>query len=95
MGDRAARAHRRQHHRHLCKLGLVGAWIESGFVVELVGAPPGAWGAVYTEGWDRAVKLTGDVAKAAKREINTLWIYPPADRDAAFEMANPDFVIVP
>jgi NADH dehydrogenase len=56
----------------------------------------GAWGAVYTEGWERTVKLTGDVAKAAKREINSLWIYPPAaDRDLAFAMANPDFVIVP
>lgn len=56
----------------------------------------GAWGAVFTEGWERVVKLTRDVAKATKREINTVWIYPPAaDRDAVFAVANPDFVIVP
>lgn len=55
----------------------------------------GAWGAVFTEGWERVVKLTGEVAKATKREINT-GIYPPAaDRDAVFAVANPDFVIVP
>lgn len=56
----------------------------------------GAWGALYTEGWDRNVVLTGEEAKALKREINTKWIYPPApDRDAVFAIANPDFVIVP
>jgi NADH dehydrogenase len=56
----------------------------------------GPWGAVYTEGWDRHVCLQGGEAKALKREINTKWIYPPApDREAAFSVANPDFVIVP
>lgn len=56
----------------------------------------GPWGALFTEGWDRQVKLTREVGKAVKREINTQWIYPPAaDRDAAFAVANPDYVIVP
>ena len=56
----------------------------------------GAWGALYTEGWDRQVRLTRAEGKALKREINGVWIYPPApDRDAVFAVANPDFVIVP
>jgi NADH:ubiquinone reductase (H+-translocating) len=56
----------------------------------------GAWGALYTEGWDRQVKLKREEGKALKRAINTQVIYPPApDRDAAFATANPDHVIVP
>jgi NADH:ubiquinone reductase (H+-translocating) len=56
----------------------------------------GPWGAVYTEGWERQVHMKGAEAKELKRAINTQWIYPPApDRDAAFETANPDHVIVP
>lgn len=56
----------------------------------------GPWGALFTEGWDRQVRLTRETGKAVKREINTQWIYPPAaDRDAAFAVANPDYVIVP
>jgi len=54
----------------------------------------GEWGALFTEGWDRQVKLTRAEAKAVKQEINRIWIYPPADREAAFAVANPDFVIV-
>lgn len=55
----------------------------------------GPWGAIFTEGWDRQVKLTREEGKAVKREINTEWIYPPApDRDAVFAVANPDYVIV-
>lgn len=55
----------------------------------------GAWGALYTEGWDRAVHLTGQEGKNLKRQINTEWIYPPAaDRDVAFALAKPDHVIV-
>lgn len=50
----------------------------------------GAWGAVYTEGWDRQVKLLRGEAKALKTQINTLWIYPPAaDREAAWAAADP------
>lgn len=56
----------------------------------------GPWGALYTEGWDRQVRYTREEGKKIKQEINRLWIYPPApDRDAAFAVANPDYVIVP
>ena len=55
----------------------------------------GPWGAIFTEGWDRQVKLTREVGKATKREINTKWIYPPEpNREAAFALARPDHVIV-
>ena len=37
----------------------------------------GAWGALYTEGWDRQVRTTGKDAKATKQTINRLRIYPP------------------
>ncbi|WP_448108462.1 NAD(P)/FAD-dependent oxidoreductase [Pseudomonas azerbaijanoccidentalis] len=49
----------------------------------------GAWGAVYTEGWDRQVKLTGQEGKELKTQINTVWIYPPADRASAWAAADP------
>lgn len=56
----------------------------------------GEWGALYTEGWDRQVRFTREEGKKIKQEINRIWIYPPAaDRDAAFAVANPDYVIVP
>jgi NADH dehydrogenase len=56
----------------------------------------GPWGALYTEGWDRQVRLTRKEGKDLKREINTKWIYPPAaDQKAVFAIANPDYVIVP
>ncbi len=56
----------------------------------------GAWGALYTEGWDRKVQFVREDAKKIKQEINTVWIYPPAaDRDTVFSIANPDFIIVP
>ncbi|MDH4608986.1 NAD(P)/FAD-dependent oxidoreductase [Pseudomonas sp. BN102] len=50
----------------------------------------GAWGAVFTEGWDRQLKLVKQEAKALKTQINTLWIYPPAaDRATALAAADP------
>lgn len=50
----------------------------------------GAWGAVFTEGWDRQVKLVRQEGKALKTQINTQWIYPPiADRDVALAAADP------
>ncbi|MDD0997043.1 NAD(P)/FAD-dependent oxidoreductase [Pseudomonas sp. TNT2022 ID1044] len=50
----------------------------------------GAWGAVYTEGWDRQVKLIGQEGKELKTQINTVWIYPPvADRAVAWAAADP------
>lgn len=55
----------------------------------------GAWGALYTEGWDKKVCVVRKESKKNKQEINTVWIYPPApDRNTTFALANPDFVIV-
>jgi NADH dehydrogenase len=45
--------------------------------------------AVFTRGWDSQVELTGDKAKAMKREINTQQIYPPRpNRADAFKAAD-------
>lgn len=50
----------------------------------------GQWGAVYTEGWNREVKLTRQEGKSLKTQINTVWIYPPAaNREAAWAAADP------
>ena len=50
----------------------------------------GAWGAVYTEGWDQQVKLTRAEAKELKLSIVSELIYPPkADKAVAFEIADP------
>ncbi|OZY39757.1 FAD-dependent oxidoreductase [Pseudomonas fragi] len=55
----------------------------------------GAWGAVFTEGWDRQVKLVRQEGKALKTQINTQWIYPPiADRDVALAAADPLIPVV-
>ncbi|WP_313485975.1 FAD-dependent oxidoreductase [Pseudescherichia sp.] len=50
----------------------------------------GAWGAVYTEGWDQRVKLTRAEAKKLKMSIVSELIYPPlAERATAFDIADP------
>ena len=50
----------------------------------------GEWGAVYSEGWDRQIKLTHAEGKARKQMINTQWIYPPApNRTDALAAGNP------
>jgi NADH dehydrogenase len=50
----------------------------------------GAAGALFTRRWDRQVEVVGAKAKAIKREINTVWIYPPrADRAVALACAEP------
>jgi NADH dehydrogenase len=41
----------------------------------------GAWGAVYTEGWDRHVVAQQAAAKRTKETINRQRIYPPLSRD--------------
>lgn len=52
----------------------------------------GEWGALYTEGWDRQIKLTGAAGKERKRMINTVWIYPPApNRAEALAAGDPLF----
>jgi NADH dehydrogenase len=49
----------------------------------------GPSGAVFTRGWDSKVEMSGDQAKAMKREINTQWIYPPRpNREDAFKAAD-------
>lgn len=53
----------------------------------------GSSGAIFARGWDPRLEQTGEAAKATKREINTVWIYPPApDREALFAIA-PDQVL--
>lgn len=55
----------------------------------------GAWGAVYTEGWDRQIKFVRKEGKALKTQINTQWIYPPAaDRAIALAAADPLLPVV-
>lgn len=50
----------------------------------------GPWGAVYTEGWDRQVKMSGAEAKALKTKINRELIYPPSgDRETILAAADP------
>lgn len=50
----------------------------------------GPWGAVYTEGWDRQVKMSGAEAKALKIKINSELIYPPTgDRETLLAAADP------
>lgn len=55
----------------------------------------GPWGAVYTEGWNREVKMQGKDAKQLKHQINSEWIYPPqADRAQALAAADPLRIVV-
>jgi NADH:quinone reductase (non-electrogenic) len=87
----------------------LGRFAGHNVAADLLGLPPlpysqpryvtcldlGPWGAVYTEGWERRVKLTGADAKALKRRINTQWIYPPpADRAAALAAAEPKRLVL-
>lgn len=43
----------------------------------------GAWGAVYTVGWDRRLSTSGAPAKATKQTINQQRIYPPRSGERA------------
>ncbi|MCY1532144.1 NADH dehydrogenase-like protein [compost metagenome] len=55
----------------------------------------GAWGAVFTEGWDRQVQMVREEAKPLKQQINSIWIYPPAaDRKVALAAADPLIPVV-
>ncbi|KAJ5288911.1 hypothetical protein N7478_001941 [Penicillium angulare] len=49
----------------------------------------GSWGAVIAGGWEKEVKLTGDLAKKVKCHINQKLIYPPDDIEQALVLANP------
>ena len=55
----------------------------------------GAWGAVFSEGWERKVMFTGAEGKQLKTQINTEWIYPPAAvRASALAAADPLIPVV-
>ncbi|MFC5698921.1 NAD(P)/FAD-dependent oxidoreductase [Pseudomonas sp. GCM10022186] len=55
----------------------------------------GAWGAVFTEGWDRQIRFERQEGKSIKQEINGVWIYPPAaDRATALAAADPMIPVV-
>jgi NADH dehydrogenase len=85
----------------------MGAFAGNNAAAELLGVPTkpyhqeayvtcldlGAAGALFTRGWERKVEMVGDAAKKTKREINTVWIYPPrAERVAALASADPERV---
>jgi len=85
----------------------MGAFAGNNAAAELLGVPTrpyhqkayvtcldlGEAGALFTIGWERQVKMVGDVAKKAKQEVNTVWIYPPkAERAAALASADPERV---
>ncbi|MGJ7548967.1 NAD(P)/FAD-dependent oxidoreductase [Pseudomonas alloputida] len=84
----------------------LGRYAGNNAAAELIGVAPmtysqpkyvtcldlGAWGAVYTEGWERTVSPPTDKAEAKllKSQINSIWIYPPtAERAAALAAADP------
>lgn len=85
----------------------MGAFAGNNAAAELLGVPTrqyhqetyvtcldlGDAGALFTRGWDRKVEMVGDKAKAAKQEINTVWIYPlQPERAAALASADPERV---
>jgi NADH:ubiquinone reductase (H+-translocating) len=85
----------------------MGAFAGNNAAAELLGVPTkpyhqktyvtcldlGEVGALFTRGWERKVEMVGDTAKRTKREINTVWIYPPiAERAAALASADPERV---
>ncbi|KAJ6000152.1 hypothetical protein N7481_000561 [Penicillium waksmanii] len=49
----------------------------------------GSYGAVVSEGWERHVKIKGDMAKRVKGYINQVAIYPPKDSQKALDEAKP------
>jgi NADH dehydrogenase FAD-containing subunit len=49
----------------------------------------GSHGAVVSEGWNRDVKITGDMAKRVKCYINQSVIYPPGNSQKALDEAKP------
>ncbi|HWV53244.1 NAD(P)/FAD-dependent oxidoreductase [Pseudorhodoplanes sp.] len=86
----------------------LGAFAGHNAAADLLGLPPkpyeqaayvtcldlGAAGAIFARGWNAKLKLTGTQAKSLKRDINTVWIYPPrADRAEIFAASEPELVL--
>jgi NADH dehydrogenase len=67
-------------HNVVCDLiGEAMLPLEIGYYVTILDL--GAWGALYTEGWERRVSVAGPAAKPTKQLINCQRIYPPRSRD--------------
>jgi NADH dehydrogenase len=74
-------------HNVVCDLtGEAPIPLEIGYYVTCLDL--GAWGAVYCQGWDRQVAVTGAAAKETKRTINCERIYPPRTGIAADILAS-------
>ncbi|KAF2724609.1 FAD/NAD(P)-binding domain-containing protein [Polychaeton citri CBS 116435] len=50
----------------------------------------GGWGAVVASGWEREVRISGDLAKRIKGFINQRLIYPPQNAKEAIAAADPN-----
>lgn len=83
---------------------MLGRFVGNNVAADIIGISPqpyqqvnyvtcldlGAWGAVYSEGWDQVVKSTRAEAKKIKVAITSELIYPPkAEKDIAFAAADP------
>ncbi|HBE9079180.1 MULTISPECIES: NAD(P)/FAD-dependent oxidoreductase [Serratia] len=83
---------------------MLGRFVGHNVAADLIGIEPlpyrqvnyvtcldlGAWGAVYSEGWDQVVKFTKEEGKKIKVSITNELIYPPqAEREVAFAAADP------
>jgi NADH dehydrogenase len=83
---------------------MLGRFVGNNVAADIIGANPlpysqvnyvtcldlGAWGAVYTEGWDQVVKSTRAEGKKIKIAITNELIYPPKpEKDIAFAAADP------
>jgi NADH dehydrogenase len=86
-----------------CQFAIrLGAFAGHNAVADLLGLPTepyeqktyvvcldlGSSGAVFARGWNPQLEQVGELAKSTKRDINTVWIYPPAaDRAKVFAAA--------